>query len=115
LHPTIGTDTPLTFDVVDTWNGRSIGGCTYYVSHPGGRSYDTFPINSYEAESRRVSRFTDTYHTQEVLRPAPYLSVVQHYIAQNREIFLVDPPVEEINKEYPYTLDLRQFWKKRKT
>jgi uncharacterized protein (DUF2126 family)/transglutaminase-like putative cysteine protease len=112
LHPTIGTDAPLTFDIVDTWNGRSIGGCTYYVSHPGGRSYDTYPINSYEAESRRVSRFSDTYHTQEVLRPAPYLSIVQHYIAVNRPIFLCDPPAEEINKEYPYTLDLRQFWKK---
>ena len=112
LHPTIGVDTPLTFDIVDTWNSRSIGGCTYYVSHPGGRSYDTFPINSYEAESRRVSRFGDTSHTQEVLRPRPYLTVVQHYIEQDREPFMVDAPPVATNKEYPYTLDLRQFWRK---
>ncbi len=112
LHPTIGIDAPLTFDIVDTWNSRSIGGCTYYVSHPGGRSYDAFPINSYEAESRRWNRFSDTSYTQEVLRPSPNFSVVQHYIEQNREPFLFDAPVIVINKEYPYTLDLRQTWKK---
>jgi uncharacterized protein (DUF2126 family)/transglutaminase-like putative cysteine protease len=112
LHPTIGVDTPLVFDIVDSWNNRSIGGCTYYVSHPGGRSYDTFPINAYEAESRRVSRFGDTSHTQEVLRPAPYLSIVAHFIEQNRIPFLVDPPPAETNKSYPYTLDLRRSHKK---
>ena len=111
LHPTIGVDTPLTFDIVDSWNNRSIGGCTYYVAHPGGRSYDSFPINSYEAESRRVSRFGDTSHTQEVLRPAPYLSVVAHYIEQNRLPYLCDPPPAESNKAYPYTLDLRRSHK----
>ena len=114
LHPTIGVDTPLTLDIVDTWNGRSIGGCTYYVSHPGGRSYDTFPINSYEAESRRVSRFGDTSHTQEVLRPRPYLTIVEHYIEQNNNSFMCDAPPPIINNEYPFTLDLRQFWKKKK-
>ncbi|MCG1036834.1 DUF2126 domain-containing protein [Polaribacter sargassicola] len=64
LHPTIQTDTPLVFDIVDTWNKRSIGGCTYYVTHPGGRSYETYPINSFEAESRRINRFWDFNHSQ---------------------------------------------------
>ncbi len=112
LHPTIGVDTPLTFDIVDSWNNRSIGGCTYYVAHPGGRHYDSFPVNAYEAESRRVSRFGDTSHTQDVLRPAPYLAIVAHYIEQNRSPFLVDAPVAETNKSYPYTLDLRRSHKR---
>jgi len=113
LHPTIGTDTPLTFDIVDTWNGRSIGGCTYYVSHPGGRSYDSFPINSYEAESRRVNRFGDTAHTQDILRQKQNHIFVEHYIKQNNNSFICDAPPLLVNKEYPYTLDLRQFWKKK--
>jgi uncharacterized protein (DUF2126 family)/transglutaminase-like putative cysteine protease len=106
LHPTIGVDTPLTFDIVDTWNGRSIGGCTYYVSHPGGRSYDTFPINAYEAESRRISRFGNISHTQDQ-QFIKLLSVVQHYIEENRQPFVFDAPVPEINNEFPCTLDLR--------
>jgi len=108
LHPTIGIDAPITFDIVDTWNSRSIGGCTYYVSHPGGRSYDVLPVNSYEAESRRVSRFGVTSHTQDVLPPSSNLSAVRRYIAQDRLPFPCDPPAEEINKEFPYTMDLRR-------
>ncbi|MEP6748718.1 MAG: transglutaminase family protein [Bacteroidota bacterium] len=113
LHPTIGVDTPLTFDIIDTWNSRSIGGCTYYVAHPGGRHYDTFPVNSYEAESRRFSRFGTTSHTQDVLRPAPVGNITMHYVTQNRTPFLADAPEPETNVAYPYTLDLRQFWKKK--
>jgi len=109
LHPTIGVDTPVTFDIIDTWNGRSIGGCTYYVSHPGGRSYETFPVNSYEAESRRTNRFGTTSFTQGPLRPGPGFAAVKRYVEQNRYPFICDPPPEEINKEYPYTLDLRRF------
>ena len=112
LHPTIGVDTPLTFDIVDTWNSRSIGGCTYYVAHPGGRSYDSFPINAYEAESRRVNRFGITSHTQETLLPSEKLKSISRYIEQNRKPFLIDAAPPETNKEYPCTLDMRQYWKK---
>ncbi|MFT4152687.1 DUF2126 domain-containing protein, partial [Parafilimonas sp.] len=107
LHPTIGVDTPLVFDIADTWNSRSIGGCTYHVSHPGGRSYDTFPINAYEAESRRISRFWDHGHTQETIEARPWFSVVEHYITQDRIPFKTDVPPVEVNSEYPCTLDMR--------
>ncbi|MBS1566962.1 MAG: transglutaminase family protein, partial [Bacteroidetes bacterium] len=111
LHPTIGIDTPLTFDLVDTWNGRSIGGCTYYVSHPGGRSYETFPVNSYEAESRRGNRFWEQGHTQQALKPPKYFGPLSRFIDPNRKPFLCYPPAPEINKEYPVTLDMRKFWR----
>jgi uncharacterized protein (DUF2126 family) len=77
------------------------------VSHPGGRGYDTFPVNSYEAESRRISRFGNTNHTQEPLFVQPNFYMVQHYIENNRAPFVYDAPIPEVNNEFPCTLDLR--------
>ncbi|WP_455211131.1 transglutaminase family protein [Kaarinaea lacus] len=108
LHPTIGVHSPLVFDIIDTWNGRSIGGCTYHVAHPGGRNYDVFPVNSYEAESRRISRFWGYGHTPGVLQPPPDISKFGQFYPQGHVPGPMAPPDEEINSEFPYTLDLRR-------
>jgi uncharacterized protein (DUF2126 family) len=85
LQPTIAPHSPLAFDLVDTWNDRSLGGCTYNVAHPGGRSHDSFPVNSYEAESRRLARFFRQGHTPGTLKVGP----------------------AKQNPKFPFTLDLR--------
>ncbi|WP_028578874.1 transglutaminase family protein [Desulfogranum japonicum] len=86
LHPTIGVHAPLVIDLIDTWNNRAVGGCTYHVGHPGGRNYDVFPVNSNEAEGRRHARFIPHGHTTGRLSSIP--------------------PAEN-NPFFPYTLDLR--------
>ncbi len=109
LHPMLGKDVPLVFDIIDTWNSRSIGGCVYHVTHPGGRNYDTLPVNSYEAEGRRISRFRDQGHTQGVLTPTANYVTVARYLEKSQIPSTFDPPALKINPEYPHTLDLRQF------
>lgn len=115
LHPTVGVDAPLVFDVVDTWNNRVIGGCTYFVAHPGGRSFDTYPVNSYEAEARRISRFWEFGHTpsatNQIPAPVKYTPSVSRFVAETKKDIKPDTPIELINPEYPNTLDLRRFWK----
>jgi uncharacterized protein (DUF2126 family)/transglutaminase-like putative cysteine protease len=86
LHPTIGVHTPLVFDIHDSWSGRSIGGCTYHVSHPGGRNYDRFPVNANEAEARRRARYAPMGHSQGDMKPPRRLD----------------------NPDHPLTLDLRR-------
>jgi uncharacterized protein (DUF2126 family)/transglutaminase-like putative cysteine protease len=107
LHPMIGVHVPLTFDLIDTWNGRSIGGCTYHVSHPGGRSYDNFPVNSFEAESRRINRFDTVSHSQGPFIPRPEVDALREFFPSREVPRPMEPPPEEAPGEYPYILDMR--------
>jgi len=107
LHPTIGVNTPLVFDLIDTWNGKSIGGCTYHVSHPGGRSYDTFPVNAFEAEGRRVNRFENMGHTPGPFTPRPDINALREFFPNEQPPRPMAPPPEDPSGEYPNTLDLR--------
>ncbi|HRH79437.1 MAG TPA: transglutaminase family protein [Thiobacillaceae bacterium] len=108
LHPTIGVHSPLIFDLVDTWNSRSVGGCSYHVMHPGGRHYEHFPVNAYEAESRRHKRFYDWGHTAGVFTPPPWVDVLARFAEDASRLGPMVPPAEEQPGEYPCTLDLRR-------
>jgi uncharacterized protein (DUF2126 family) len=108
LHPTVGVDVPLTFNIVDKWNNRAVGGCVYHVAHPGGRNYDTFPVNAFEAEGRRISRFWKEGHRPGALSPSPEFSSVVRHLEKNQIPVKFDPPAVKIAAEYPHTLDLRQ-------
>ena len=86
LHPTIAPHVPLTIEIWDGWRKRSLGGCTYHVAHPGGRNFEIFPVNAYEAEGRRLARFTPFGFTGGVFEAAR----------------------QDANPDFPYTLDLRR-------
>lgn len=108
LHPTIGVQAPLVFDLIDTWNGHSIGGCTYHVTHPGGRSYDSPPVNAFEAEARRVNRFNDNGHTPGSVPPPSFYNVLRDFFPHENTPRPMAPPEEEVLAEFPWTLDLRR-------
>ena len=108
LHPTIGVHSPLVFDLVDTWNKRSIGGCTYRVTHSGGRHYETFPVNAYAAEARRLTLFEDRGHTPGPIQPPPAISVQGIFSPEGSPTGPIEMPPEAVEEEYPYTLDLRR-------
>ncbi len=107
LHPTIGMHAPLVFDVFDIQLGRSIGGCVYHVSHPGGLGYETFPVNAFEAEARRMSRFWSWGHSAGDPPLPDWVNQLKDYYAEMPPL-VEREPAPEINPDYPHTLDLRR-------
>jgi len=93
-HPTLEVDAPLHFDVVDRASAVSLGGATYHVVHPGGRTYTSPPVNGQEAEARRARRFEAMGHTPGVIDVAALDAELAW-----RAVHQVDQPL---------TLDLRR-------
>ncbi|MEM9044984.1 MAG: transglutaminase family protein [Pseudomonadota bacterium] len=86
LHPTIGVHAPLTVDLYDRFTGRALGGCSYFVAHPGGRPFEEQPVNDLEAEGRRMARFTPHGHTPGMWAPSQ----------------------PDMSPQFPMTLDMRR-------
>ena len=108
LHPTLGVDAPLVFDLVDSWNNQVVGGCTYHVAHPGGRAYETFPVNALEAQSRRINRFHDTDYTPGPIQVLPNVGTSGTFVETTRNQWQhIDELPTLSNKSFPFTLDLR--------
>jgi len=86
----------------------AVGGFSYHVSHPGGRSYDSYPVNAFEAESRRVNPYESMGFTQGPYTPRPDIDALREFFPLNYEPRPIAPPLEEPTEEYPHTLDLRR-------
>jgi uncharacterized protein (DUF2126 family) len=110
LHPTIKPHSPLVFNVIDRWSGLAIGGCTYHVSHPGGLGYEVFPVNAYEAEARRITRFWDLGAAPGAVQTTPpAFARLGTFAPITGPAQPMTPPEEEPNEEFPYTVDLRRL------
>lgn len=114
LHPTIGIQAPLVFDIIDKWSGRAIGGCTYHVVHPGGRGFEDTPVNANVAEARRISRFWDYGHTPGgspngtvINSPTSPIQAERTFTTSGSTLGPVEVPQLKVNPEFPHTLDLR--------
>jgi uncharacterized protein (DUF2126 family)/transglutaminase-like putative cysteine protease len=94
LHPRLEVDSPLAFDLIDRASRFSLGGATYHVVHPGGRSYEHPPVNASEAEARRARRFEPMGHTAGMINlDALDAQLIRRAVTDD---------------EYPLTLDLRR-------